>query len=48
MSKKNKKHERQAPPVVTGHDERPEKREGKNDSFGRGCEVPDGISGKWS
>lgn len=47
MAKKNKKEKKQ-PPVLTGHDERAEKREGRDGSFERSSDAPDGVTGNWS
>ena len=49
MSKKQKKQKREQPaPVLTGHDERAEKREGRDGSWERDSDAPDGVSGNWS
>ncbi len=49
MTKKNgKKGKRQPAPVLTGHDERAEKREGRDGSWERESDAPDGVSGNWS
>ena len=47
MAKKNKK-EQKAPPVITGHDERAEKRSEDRRMFERESDAPDGVSGNWS
>lgn len=44
---KKKKHLEPAP-VLTGHDERAEKREGRDGSWERDSDAPDGVSGNWS
>lgn len=49
MAKKGKKNaKRQAPPVLTGYDERAEKREGCDEAWERESDAPDGVSGNWS
>ncbi len=45
---KKKKTERQPAPVLTGHDERAEKRSGDRRSLERESDAPDGVSGNWS
>lgn len=47
MPKKNKRKEKQ-PQVITGHDERAEKREGRDGSWERESDQPNGCSGNWS
>lgn len=47
MSKK-KKQKREPAPVLTGHDERAEKRSDDRRSFERQSDAPDGVSGNWS
>ena len=47
MGKKKKK-ERQPAPVLTGHDERAEKRSADRRIFERESDAPDGVSGNWS
>ena len=47
MGKKKKK-ERQPVPVLTGHDERAEKRSPDRRSLARESDAPDGVSGNWS
>lgn len=46
MAKKNKREIKPAP-VVTGYDERPEKRSRDGYGFENKTEAPDGISGSW-
>ena len=43
-----KKAKRQPPPVLTGHDGRPEKREGPESPREQASGAPDGVSGNWS
>lgn len=45
---KKKKTERQPAPVLTGHDERAEKRSSDKRTFDRDSDAPDGVSGNWS
>lgn len=45
---KKKKTERKNPPVLTGHDERAEKRSADRRTFDRDSDAPDGVSGNWS
>lgn len=47
MSKK-KKEKRQPPPVLTGHDERAERRSADRREWERESDAPDGVSGNWS
>lgn len=47
LAKKNRKKEKQAP-VLTGHDERAERREGRDGSWERESDAPDGVTGNWS
>ena len=46
--KKQTKKERKAPPVITGHDERAERRSADRRTFDRDSDAPDGVSGNWS
>ena len=49
MTKKKKKELRDEPaPVVTGHDERAEKRAADRREPQRDADAPDGVSGNWS
>lgn len=45
---KKKKQKREPAPVLTGHDERAEKRSADRRSFERDSDAPDGVSGNWS
>lgn len=47
MSKK-KKEKRTPPPVLTGHDERAERRSDDRREWERESDAPDGVSGNWS
>lgn len=47
MSKKSKK-KTDKPAVLTGHDERAERRSGDRREFERESDAPDGVSGNWS
>lgn len=47
MAKKNKKKEKPAP-VITGHDERAQRRASDRREFERQSDAPDGVSGNWS
>lgn len=47
MSKKKKK-QPENPPVITGHDERAEKRSADRRMLERESDAPDGVSGNWS
>ena len=47
MAKKKKKEQKEAP-VITGHDERAERRSADRRSFERSSDAPDGVSGNWS
>jgi len=44
--KRNRKSERQAPPVLTGHDGRCRERSKERDEAAK-AQAPDGISGSW-
>ena len=49
MSKsQDKKKDRKPAPVITGHDERAERRSADRRSFDRDSDAPDGVSGNWS
>lgn len=49
MARKKKEPEHFAPPpVITGHDDRPEEENADRDLMEREAEVPDGISGYWN
>ena len=48
MSKKSKKKTDKSAPVLTGHDERAERRSGDRREFERESDAPDGVSGHWS
>ena len=49
MTKKNGKELRDEPaPVITGHDERAEKRDGGRSEPQQDADAPDGVSGNWS
>ena len=45
---KKKKDGRKAPPVLTGHDERAERRSKDRRLIDRESDAPDGVSGNWS
>ena len=47
MSKK-KKEKRTPPPVLTGYDERAERRSADRREWERESDAPDGVSGNWS
>ncbi len=48
MTKKKKVFKRQNPPVITGHDERAERRSADRRLWERDSDAPDGVSGNWS
>ena len=49
MSKsKGKKKEQKPVPVITGHDERAERRSADRRLLGRESDAPNGTSGNWS
>ena len=48
MSKKSKKKTDKPAPVLTGHDERAERRSGDRREFERESDAPDGVYGNWS
>lgn len=49
MGKHEKKKEKREPaPVITGHDERAERREGRDGSWEQPSDAPDGVTGNWS
>ena len=45
---KKKKDKREPAPVLTGHDERAEKRSEDRRLWERDSDAPDGVSGNWS
>ncbi len=49
MGKHEKKKDKREPaPVITGHDDRAEKRSADRREFERKSDAPDGVSGNWS
>lgn len=48
MAKKRFKEKKQPAPVLTGHDERAERRSADRREFERESDAPDGVTGNWS
>lgn len=48
MGKKKFKEKKQPAPVLTGHDERAERRSSDRREFERESDAPDGVTGNWS
>lgn len=48
MGKKKFKEKKQPAPVLTGHDERAERRSADRREFERESDAPDGVTGNWS
>lgn len=48
MAKKKFKEKKKSAPVLTGHDERAERRSSDTRSFERESDAPDGVTGNYS